>query len=50
MVLFLKDFIHIRVNQKKCVHKATVVLDDDTLNMVGNTVETFTRKNKLTLK
>lgn len=26
------------------VHKATVVLDEDTLNMIGNTVETFTRK------
>ena len=26
------------------VHKATVVLDEDTLNMIGNTVETFIRK------
>ena len=26
------------------VHKATVVLDEDTHNMIGNTVETFTRK------
>lgn len=26
------------------VHKATVVLDEDTLNMIGDTVETFTRK------
>ena len=26
------------------VHKATVVLDEDTLNMIRNIVETFTRK------
>ena len=30
------------------VHKSTVMLDGDTLNTIGNTVETFTRKKSLT--
>ena len=30
------------------VHKSTVVLNGDTLNTIGDTIETFTRKNKKT--
>lgn len=30
------------------VHKSTVVLNGDTLNTIGDTIETFTRKNEKT--